>query len=314
MPTPERIASLLASSTEILYALGLGDRVVAISHECDFPAEATTKPRVTRTNVAAEAPSGQIDRQVRSMVSQGAALYELDVEALAALAPELIVTQSQCDVCAVRYQDVLDAVNSHPALRETRVVSLNPMTLDEIYADILRVGEAADVLDEAQCYVELLRVRVKAIRQQTESLAADERPRVVCIEWIEPLMVAANWMPELIELAGGQQPLPGGGQHSTYGDWSEVLRYDPEIVVVMPCGFDLARTVEETPTLARMEGWSGLTAVRQGQVWAVDGNAYFNRSGPRMIESLEILAHLVHPTRFAPPKLAAADRPWVRVE
>lgn len=314
MPRPGRIASLLASSTEMLYGLGLGDRVVAISHECDYPAvQIADKPRVTRTHVAAEAPSGDIDREVRQRVEQGEALYELDIDQLASLEPDLIVTQSQCDVCAVRYQDVLDAVASHPALRGTQVVSLNPTTLDEIFVDILRVGAAAGVPAEAERYVAVLRERVESVRQQTASLAKGERPRVVCIEWIDPVMVAANWMPELIALAGGQHDLTTAGQHSAYTPWSDVVQYDPEVVIVMPCGFDLARTLAEVPTMQRFAGWQQLSAVRNGRVWGVDGNAYFNRSGPRMVDSLEMVAHLIHPARFGEPAELDGERPWARI-
>lgn len=313
MKNPQRIASLLASSTEMLYALGLGDRVVAVSHECDFPAEATTKPRVTTTNVAATASSNEIDQQVQTMLQSGAALYEVDVERLAALRPDMIVTQAQCDVCAVRYEDVVRAVETHPALQGTKIVSLNPMTLDDIFADIMRVGEAAGVIPEASQYVAGLQARVEAIRHKTASLAPEQRPRTAFIEWIEPLMLAANWTPELVAIAGGHNLLTKSGVHSTWIDWPAVAALDPEVIVVGPCGFDLARSLEEAVVLPALPGWADTTAVRSGRVYVVDGNAYFNRSGPRMVESLEILAHLLHPALFGPPTLPDRELPYRRL-
>ncbi|MBX3411546.1 MAG: cobalamin-binding protein [Pirellulales bacterium] len=310
---PQRIASLLASSTEMLYALGLGDRLVAVSHECDFPAEAATKPRVTTTNVAASASSGEIDQQVQTMLQSGAALYEIDVERLAALQPDLIVTQAQCDVCAVRYEDVVRAVETHPALRQARIVAFNPMTLDDIFTDILRVGEAAGVAPVAAQYVAGLQARVENIRHRATSLGEEQRPRTACIEWIEPMMLAANWTPELVKIAGGKNLLTKAGVHSTWIEWPAVVALDPEVIVVGPCGFDLARTLEEATVLPALPGWSELTAVRAGRVYAVDGNAYFNRSGPRMVESLEILAHLLHPQLFGPPHLPDREPPYCRL-
>jgi iron complex transport system substrate-binding protein len=302
---PQRIASLLASATEILYGLGLGDRVVAVSHECDFPQEAATRPRVTRTHVDAERSSAEIDTQVHALTTAQSALYSIDVEQLVALRPDLIVTQAQCDVCAVRYADVLDAVATRQELSQTHVVALNPHTMDDVLEDIRRVGEATGTSREAVQYVNRLQGRIDAVRNVAAAISTDKRPRVVAIEWIEPLMVAANWMPQLIDWAGGQQNLTQAGDHSAYSRWDDVRACDPEVIVIMPCGFDLQRTLQEWPVLRSLPGFAETSAVRNGRVYAVDGNAYFNRSGPRMVESLEILAHLVHPARFAPPADAA---------
>ena len=295
---PKRIASLLASATEILYGLGLGEKVVAVSHECDFPPEVASKPRVTYTHIAANASSVEIDRQVTQRVAAGKPIYNIDVETLASLRPDLIVTQAQCEVCAVSHDDVLRAVQDHDTLKDTIVVALNATTLDEIFEDIKRVGDAAACPAEAQTYVTDLRKRVEVVQAKAASAAATHRPRVVCIEWIDPVMVAANWMPELIDLAGGQSELAGAGARTRYTAWDDVIAYDPEVVVVMPCGFDLARTLHEAGDLPKLRNWSKLTAVEAGRVYAVDGNAYFNRSGPRIIDSLEILAELIHPTVF----------------
>jgi iron complex transport system substrate-binding protein len=307
---PRRIASLLASGTEIVCGLGLADRLVAISHECDYPANITDRPHVTRANVAAEASSSAIDSQVRQMTAANEALYEIDVERLAALEPDVIVTQAQCDVCAVRYEDVLEACATHDGLRHARVVALNPMTLADVLADIEKVGEATDSDEEARGYVATLRDRIDAVRQRTSQVPNANRPRAISIEWIDPVMVAANWVPELIDLAGGRSGLTQTGHYSTTTDWQDIVRFDPEVILVSPCGFDLKRTLGEAPALLHHKGWSDLTAVRNGRVYAVDGNAYFNRSGPRIVDTLEIIAHLIH-SDFHPPPLDESESLYV---
>lgn len=312
---PRRIASLLASGTEIVCGLGLADRLVAISHECDHPAEITDRPRVTLANIASDAPSSAIDSQVRQMTAANAALYAIDVERLAALEPDVIVTQAQCDVCAVRYEDVLEACATHEGLRDAHVVALNPMTLADVLADIEKVGEATGSEEEAQAYVATLRDRIEAVRQRTSQVADSDRPRVISIEWIDPVMVAANWVPELVDLAGGQNGLTTAGRHSTTTLWKEVVRFDPEVILVSPCGFDLKRTLLEAPALSHRQAWSDLTAVRNHRVYAVDGNAYFNRSGPRIVDTLEIVAHLVHPeVHPAPLNEPESRHVWRRIE
>jgi len=293
----------------MLYALGLGDQVVAVSHDCDFPPEAARKPRVTVSYVDDSASSRSIDRQVRSRAASGAALYGIDEEALAHLAPDLIVTQAQCDVCAVRYQDVVSVVRRISADHPLDILALNPASLDDILADILRVGAAADVAGRAESYVAALRERVEVVRRKTAGLPADRRVRTAMIEWIEPLMLAGNWVPDLLELAGGHCEQVAGGGPSRCVDWDQVRRFDPAAIVVAPCGFDLTRTVNEASGLTALDGWSSLTAVRRGAVFAADGNAYFNRSGPRIVDSLELLAHLLHPELF--PEPAAGPRRWM---
>ena len=307
-PYPKRIASLLASGTEILYGLGLGERVVAVSHECDFPEEVRNKPRVTSAKVRSDATSRRIDEQVREMSEKGTPLYEIDVKRLAGLRPDLIVTQSQCDVCAVRYEDVVRVVAEEEGLRGARIVSLNPMTFEGIFDDILRVGEAARCAERAGQTVASLRERVELVRSKTRHLSEQARPRVLCIEWTDPVMVSGNWMPELIEIAGGRCDLVGAGEHSALCDWDSVVAFAPEVIVVMPCGFELERTLSEMRVLAALPEWDALPAVCAGRVHAADGNAYFNRSGPRMIESLEILAGIVHPELFAAARPEAARR------
>jgi iron complex transport system substrate-binding protein len=290
-----RIVSLLSSATEMLYGLGLGEQVVAVSHECDFPADAATKPRATFTNVTVSATSANIDRQVRDLAAAGKPLYEIDTELVVRLRPDLIVTQAQCDVCAVRYEDVLDLVRREPALHNVPIVALNPLSLDDILADIEKLGAATGRREAAARYVAELRGRIDAVRARTGRLPPERRRRTACLEWIDPPMIAGNWTPELIDLAGGLQTLAVSESHSVYTPWDDVVRFDPEVVVVMPCGFDLERTVAESSRLTEFPGWTNLRAVRDGRVYCVDGNALFNRSGPRIVNSLELLARLVHP-------------------
>ncbi len=311
MPAPRRIASLLASATEILYGLGLGDQVVGVSHECDFPSTAASKPRLTRSHVDGALPSDHIDQQVKDAVAAGQSLYEVDAPMLCQLAPDLIVTQAQCDVCAIKYDDVMLLLQGHETLRQAHVVALSPTSLDDVFADILRVGDAAWKPAAARSYVNQLRQRVQRVRDATADLADAQRPRVVCVEWIAPLMIAANWTPQLVELAGGNHDLSRAGQHSEYASWEQIVAYDPEVLILMPCGFDLPRTLQEVVSLPSQDGWQELSAVRHDRVYAIDGNAYFNRSGPRLVDSLEILAHLLHPTRVPwPATIPDASQAW----
>jgi len=313
MTNRKRIVSLISSATEILYLLGLGERVVGISHECDFPPEIAAKPRLTRSLVDSACSSCAIDEQVRSLSTEQSALYAIDVEKLAALAPDLIITQAQCDVCAVRYEDVVSAVCDSPSLEHTQVLALNPHSLEDVFDDVLRVGKAADAELVAQAAVARLQARVAAVRAKTTSLPNSVRVRVACLEWIDPPMLAANWTPALVEMAGGQPGLTVGGQHSTYANWQAIVEYDPQVIVLMPCGFDLERTIAESQVLPGWTGWSRLSAVRNDRVFAADGNAYFNRSGPRLVDSLEILAYLFHPELFAPP-FSEPQQAWRRLE
>lgn len=290
-----RIVSLISSATEMLFGLGLEESIVGVSHECDYPAAANRLPRVTFTNITADAPSGMIDQQVKELVAAGKPLYEIDLDLLVDLQPDLIITQAQCDVCAVRYDDVVAAVASEPKLGAAQLVALNPQSLGDVMKDIRRLGIATDRTAAAAEYASALEARIELVRSRTGTLAESQRPLTACIEWIEPMMIAGNWTPELIELAGGRQTWAVAGRHSTYTAWEDVRLADPEVIIVMPCGFDLSRTLREAASLSELPGWSEILAVRAGQVFAVDGNALFNRSGPRLVDSLELLAQLVHP-------------------
>jgi iron complex transport system substrate-binding protein len=294
----------------MIYAVGAGDRLVGVSHECDFPPAAADKSRVSFTAIAVEAASAEIDAQVRILLAAGQPLYEIDVDLLARLRPDLIVTQAQCDVCAIRYQDVVEAVARTPGLAETPIVSLNPRRVADILDDIHRVGRACGRADEAIEFVAGLETRLQRLRKLIGSLPPQRRRRTACIEWIEPTMIAGNWTPELVELAGGVQSFAQAGRHSTYTPWAEVAAFDPEVIVVMPCGFDLPRTLREAERLREFAGWTDLSAVRNGRVYAVDGNALFNRAGPRIVDSAELLAKLIHPELFPNETDASADRYW----
>jgi iron complex transport system substrate-binding protein len=228
------------------------------------------------------------------------------------LRPDLIVTQAQCDVCAIRYDDVAALVEREPTLRGVPLVALNPLRLDDIFADVLRLGAATDRGAAAERYVADLRRRVEAVRARTGGLPPEQRRRTACLEWIDPPMIAANWTPELVDLAGGTQPLAIAGRHSTYTPWDAIRAFDPEVIVIMPCGFDLSRTIDEAAVLRNFPGWRELGAVRAGTVYAVDGNALFNRSGPRIVDSLELLAKLIHPELHGIAPSDPGEAPWWR--
>jgi iron complex transport system substrate-binding protein len=288
-----RIASLISAGTEMLYALELGEQVVAVSHECDWPIECQRLPRVTRSNIDGSAASGAIDTHVRQLLADGKPLYEVDAARLAELEPDLIVTQAQCDVCAVRYADVLAAVKAEPGLYGAKVISLNPESLGDVFADLLRIGDEANIQAQAKKIIANLQQRVEKVRSAAAEIPAAQRPRVATIEWTDPLMLAGNWVPELLELAGGRCDLTPPGQHSGMHTWEELSQFDPQVIVVCPCGFDEARAAEEIKVLQQQPCWKSLSAVKSGRVHAIDGNAYFNRPGPRLVESLELLARFV---------------------
>jgi iron complex transport system substrate-binding protein len=287
-----RIASLVSAGTEMLYTLGLGEQVVAVSHECDWPSECRRLPRVTRSNVDSAAASGAIDEEVRLMLAERRALYEVDARALAMLEPDLIVAQAQCDVCAVRYADVIAAVRDEPRLRRCHVIALNPQSIGDVLEEMRRIGDAVGIGRRAREVVAGLHDRLERVRRETVGLSLGDRPRVAMIEWTEPLMLAGNWVPELIELAGGICGLTSPGQPSRTIEWEELARFDPEAILVCPCGFDEGRAVEEAKLLARRDDWSKLSAVQRAQVFPIDGNTYFNRPGPRLVDSLELLARV----------------------
>lgn len=290
-----RVISLIASATEIVCALGFADRLVGRSHECDFPDEVRRLPVVTEPKFLTQGTSAEIDRRVKDLLEQALSVYRVDALRLKALRPDVIVTQSQCEVCAVSLSEVERAVADWLEARP-RIVSLEPTGLADLWTDIARVADALGVPERGAALVESLQERMAAIAERAGGLAG--RPSVASIEWIDPLMAAGNWMPELIEKAGGVSLFGEAGKHSPGMRWEALVRADPEVIVVLPCGFDMARTRAEMPALTGRPDWRELRAVRAGRVFLTDGNQYFNRPGPRLVESLEILAEILHPEAF----------------
>jgi len=290
-----RIVSLLPSCTEIVCELGLRDQLVGRSHECDFPPAVRRLPACTRPKLNVRAASLQIDREVNALLQDALSIYQIDTRLLKQLRPDLILTQSQCEVCAVSLSEVEQAVSGWGAF-QPRVLSLAPNTLADVWNDILKVAGALGVAERGVEVVSRLEDRVERIAARTRHLP--QRPSVACIEWLDPLMAAGNWMPELVELAGGRNLFGETGKHSPWLNWESVRERDPEIMVVLPCGFDIERTRRELSSLTDRPGWKSLRAVKNGGVYLADGNRFFNRPGPRLVESLEILAAIIHPAIF----------------
>ncbi len=292
-----RIASLLPSATEIVCALGALRELVGVSHECDHPPEVRELPVLTSTRLEPARASARIDQDVRALLRTAAAVYDLDTERLATLAPDVIVTQDLCDVCAVSFHDVERAARELFGTN-CRIVNLRPMRLGDIWEDIARVGSAIGREREANRVVEGLLQRVKAIQEVAERATA--RPHVLTLEWIDPPMVGGTWMCELVRLAGGVPLVTSAGDRAPTLDAAALRALDPapDVVLVKPCGFDLERSHLELDTLRALLAPLPWPAVRERRVWLADGNAYFNRPGPRIVESLEILAACVHPELF----------------
>ncbi len=293
----KRIASLLSSATEIIAALDLGEALVGRSHECDFPAWVRELPCVTASRVHTSSPSAQIDTEIKQTLTSGESVYRIDAELLRSLKPDLIVTQKQCEVCAVSPRDVQTALAGWP--RPTpQIVELNPNCLADVWADIRAVSVAADVRHVGETLIASLQRRIRAVTARAGS--AKRQPRVACLEWLDPLMAAGNWMPELVALAGGVNLFGQAGRHSPWMTWDQLRESDPDVILLMPCGFDLDRTLQDLPLLTARPGWSELAAARSGRAFVTDGNQYFNRPGPRLVDSLEILAEILHPELFEP--------------
>jgi iron complex transport system substrate-binding protein len=299
--SPARIVSLVSSATEILFGLGLGNQVVAVSHECDWPPDVATRPRLTSSRIDAGAASQEIDAAVRRLMKDGQPLYDLNVDLLAALKPDLIITQAQCDVCAIRYDDVLAAVAANPTLARAQVVALSPKCLGDVLDDVSRIGAAAGTRENATRYCSDLSQRIHNVQRRTSAIAASQRPTVCVVEWFNPLIVSGNWVPEILEMAGGKPGLSRAGQHSPAVTWDLLKDFNPDVLILTPCGFSVQRAKSALPELLALSGFNELAAVRRGRLHILDGNAYFNRPGPRLVDSLEITASLLHPPLFPPP-------------
>lgn len=302
-----RVVSLIASATEIVAALGARDLLVARSHECDFPPDVAGLPGITAPKFDISRPSGDIDRQVKALLEQALSVYHVDAARLRELRPDIIVTQTQCEVCAVSQSDVEAALATWTGARP-RIVSLAPNALADVFADIQQVAEALGMPARGRDLVSRMRARIDAIAAKAAMVPV--RPRVAAIEWIEPLMAAGNWVPELVALAGGENLFGVAGQHSPWMEWHALAAADPDIIFVLPCGFDIERGTREMAALTARPDWCDLRAVRDGRVFVLDGNQYFNRPGPRLADSLEILAELLHPHLF-PARHSGTG--WIRL-
>jgi len=275
-------------------ALGAGDRLVGRSHECDFPPEISQLPACTAPRIDVNATGGAIDQQVKSLPS-GESLYRLDTSLLQSLKPDLILTQAQCAVCAVNLAEVEQLVRQWPG-SPPKILALSPARLTDIWDDLRRVSEALGLAEHGREVLRGLKSRVVNIIEKTCVLK--QHPSVVCIEWLDPLMAAGNWVPELVELAGGANLAGQAGAHSPWMKWGDLTRLDPDRLMMIPCGFDLVRTRKEMSALSAHPAWSNLRAVKNNCVFLADGSHFFNRPGPRIVESLEILAEILHPDRF----------------
>ncbi|HEX4988042.1 MAG TPA: cobalamin-binding protein [Candidatus Binatia bacterium] len=290
-----RVCSLLPGATEIAFALGLGDDVVGVTHECDYPAEARQKPVVVHGLIDSNRMTSlEIDRWVGERLGSNQGLYLLDEERLREAAPDVILTQGLCDVCAIDYNEVVAA--SETLAKKPKIVSLTPNCLTDVLDDVARVGEATGQRHIAERVVEELEQRISSVREQAATSSA--RPRVACLEWFDPIYLAGHWVPEMIEIAGAEDVLGRRGEPSEKVEWQSIRESAPEIIVLMPCGFDVPRTLREAGVLERLEGWHDLPAVKAGKVFAVNGHAFFSRPGPRLVDGLEILAHIIHPKIF----------------
>ena len=289
-----RVASLLPSATEMVFAVGRGDALVLRSHECDHPSEAEAVLAATEPKYPADGTSYRIDEEVKALVQEGLSVYRVDRDALQRARPDIVITQDQCDICAASSADVEEAVRETLGT-EVEIVSLEPASLADVLEDVRTVGRALGAEAGARRTVAVMEERMAAVEEAVAQVP--DRPTVVGIEWLNPLMTAGNWFPELVERAGGRDLFGRPGAHSPWLEWEEVREADPDVIVILPCGFSMDRSRAELPTLTERPGWEDLRAVRSGRVHLVDGHHYFNRPGPRLADSVEILGEILHPDR-----------------
>ena len=295
-----RLVSLLASATEMIAELGALDQLVGRSHECDYPSIVLSLPVVSRVAIDTSASSAEIDAQIKQLAEarqmpedaalRALSIYAIDIALLQELRPDVIFTQTQCEVCAVSERDVMRAVEQLTGL-QPRIVALAPHRLTDVWEDLLRVGEALARQEQARQLVQGYQQRLESLSRRCHALGGQQKPRVAILEWLDPLMGAGNWTPELVAYAGGTALFGESGQHTPWLSWEELQAADPDVLVLAPCGFPLARTMQDLPILQRHPAWANLRAVREGRVYAIDGNAYLNRSGPRLVESAALLAY-----------------------
>jgi len=287
----------------MVYALGLADQLCGVTHECDYPPEARTKPVAIRSLVdSSKMTQREIDDAVVESMRHGHGLYTIDKALLRENPPDVVITQELCDVCSVSLRDVLSTISD--LAKSCEVVSLKPRGLDGVLEDIATVGKACHAERAADELARRLEARIQAVREGAEAL---ERPRVFCAEWFDPVFASGHWVPEMAEIAGGRDALGMAGRDSRRISWESVVAYDPEVIILMPCGFDAGRATADIPLLAKNEGWQSISAVRGGQVFATDGSAYYSRPGPRLVDGLELMSKMIHPEVFGsdmPPEAA----------
>ena len=293
-----RICTFLPSATEIVYLLGLGDSLYGVSHECDFPSDAVGKPKVVRSRFDPDTlSSGEIDTLVTEMMKRGENIYEVDEDTLTEAQPELVITQQLCEVCAVSFEDVQQAVQRLDSPPD--VLSLDPHGIDDVLDDILRVGAHTGRNSPAHHAVFNLRARIDVVRRAVAG--AEDTPSVACIEWMDPVIAAGHWIPEMVEIAGGRDALVSPGSPSPRLEMDCLRDADPDILILMPCGMDVAQARAEFEALSNLEDWKQMSAFRNDRVFAVDSGALFSRSGPRLVDGVEIMARIVHPDLFSDP-------------
>jgi iron complex transport system substrate-binding protein len=290
-----KIVSLLPSATEIVCALGLEQSLVGRSHECDYPETITQLPVCCEANFDDNLSSSAIDAKVKAILADALSVYTVKREQIKQLNPDVVITQAQCEVCAVSIKDVEDALDNYLD-KPVKLISLQPTTLNDIFKDIQTVATALGVEETGRNLVEDLQERVDLIRHKLKYI--ENKPSVACVEWMEPLMVSGNWIPELVGIAGGKSILAEAGKHSPYVQWDDIRLNNPDIIIIMPCGFGIERTMKEMDLLLQLPGINQLNAVKNNRLYIADGNHYFNRPGPRIVDSIEILAEIINPKQF----------------
>lgn len=292
----KKIISLLPAATEIVCALGLENQLIGRSHECDFPESIKHLPICSTAKFIPESNSASIDKQVKEILSDALSIYTIDELLIKELKPDVIITQAQCEVCAVSLKDVQSAL-SDLIDNNTEVISLEPHFLKDIFKDISAIAKALDVEDSAEALLESFDERIDIVSHKLKF--KENKPKVASIEWLSPIMVAGNWIPEMINIAGGTPILAENGKHSPFIDFQQIVIENPEIIIIIPCGFSIQRTLQEINLLVEQKGWTDITAVKNNQIYIANGNQYFNRSGPRIVDSIEILAEILHPKLFS---------------
>jgi iron complex transport system substrate-binding protein len=290
-----RIISLLPAATEIICALGLEGQLVGRSHECDFPVSVKQLPVCSEANFPDNLSSAAIDKKVKELLADALSVYTVKREVIKQLSPDIVITQAQCEVCAVSLQEVEEALENYLD-KQAHIVSLQPNSLEDIFNNIREVAGALNVTANGEQLVEDLQERVDIVRHKLKFI--ENKPTVACIEWLEPMMVSGNWVPQLVDIAGGVSVLAAAGKHSPFIQWVDIQLQDPEVIIVMPCGFSIERTLREMDLLLQLPGFSDLKAVKNNRLYIADGNQYFNRPGPRIVDSIEILAEIIHPKQF----------------